>query len=102
MPDQFLSNRAILERTGSRQQVVKRDAQAVNVRAYVGRMAVRDLLGRQIVGGPQHGVGVILLGEVVLIVMKEAGQAHVKNLDRARAIDQQVARLDVAMYEAGL
>ena len=64
------------------------------------RVAVEGLLGGQVVGRAED-VLVVLLGEDVVLVVEEAGQAHVEDLDDAVAVDEDVARLDVAVDQAG-
>ena len=63
------------------------------------RVAVERLLGGEVVGRAQD-VLVVLLGEDVVLVVEEAGQAHVEDLDDAGAVDEDVARLDVAVDQA--
>ena len=65
-------------------------------------MAVHGLFGRQVVGGAEDGVAVVLLGERLFVVVEEAGQAEVEDLDDAGAVHEQVGRLDVAVDQAGL
>ena len=64
-------------------------------------MAVDCLLGRQIVGRPQH---VFLEGDGKgsLRVVGELRQAHVEHFDDAPHIDQQIRGLDIAMHQARL
>src|SRR5262249_7430887 len=64
------------------------------------RVAVQRLVGGQGCSRAEHGF-VDLVGQVVFLVVEEARQAHVEDLDDAVAIDQDVARLDVAVDEPG-
>ena len=65
------------------------------------RVAVERLLGGEVVGRAED-VLVVLLGQDVVVVVEEPGQAHVEDLHDAGAVDEDVARLDVAVDEADL
>ena len=64
-------------------------------------MAILRLLRGQVIGRAEH-VFLELLGQNGLVVAEEASQAHVEDLDLPLAIDQDVARLDVAVDQAAL
>ena len=101
MPDELLGDRPFLEGRAAGDQKIKRPAEAVEVRADV-HLAVDRLLRREVVGSAEHAAVVELLGQVVLVNVEEAGQAEVEDLNRAGAVEEQVAGLDVAVDEAGL
>src|SRR5207248_1106003 len=83
------------------QQVVEGAAQAVDVGPVVHVRRLQRLLGGQVVGGAQNGVGVEFPGQLFVGVGPEPGQAQVEDLDDAGAVHQQVAGLDVAVDQAG-
>ena len=58
------------------------------------------LLGGEVVGRAEDALVVVLLGDAVLLLVEEPGQAHVEDLDDAGAVEQQVAGLDVAVDHA--
>jgi hypothetical protein len=64
-------------------------------------VAVEGLLGGEVVGGAED-VLVVLLGDVVLLVVEEPGQAHVEDLHDPGAVEEDVAGLDVAVDQAHL
>ena len=100
VPDQLLGHRAFVERGLSRQAEIERGAEAVDVGPDVHAVAVERLFRSEVVGGAQHAL-VVFLGEDVFFVVEEASQAHVEDLDDAVAVDEDVARLDVAVDQAG-
>ena len=56
----------------------------------------------QIIGRSQHGIlAVKSLGEIVLAGIENSCQSQIENLNRTGAIDEQIARLDVAVHESG-
>ena len=94
-------------RRAAGQEIVERTAQAVDVRAMVGELGIRSLLGRDVVDRPDEDVA---LGQARL---RDVGaerafgdthprDAHVEDLQRAAGIEQQVRRLDVPMDDIGL
>src|SRR5262245_595686 len=101
MVKQLLYHARFLERSMASQQEVKRRSQAVNVGADIDGMAVDRLLGREIIGRPKH-VRIVFARQIIGTIVEEAGQTHIEDLDSAGAIEEQIARLDVAMYQAGL
>ena len=102
MADQFLGHRAVGEGRPAGQQEIEGGPQAVDVGADVHGMAVDRLFRGEVVGGAEDVPLVVLLGEAVVGVVEEAGQAHVEDLDDALAVQQQVGGLDVAVDQAGL
>ena len=82
------------ERHLAREQLVEDDTERVDVRVLVHTLALR-LLGRDVVGRPEHGPG---LRHSVLHV-ERAGDAEVGHLRLAVAVQQDVLRLDVAVDE---
>ncbi len=101
VPHQFLRCIALTEGGLARQQEVESAAQAVNVGPDVHVMAVIRLFRQQIVGRAKD-IFVVFLGQHVLFVVEEPRQAHVEDFDHAGAVDEDIARFDVAMDKAGL
>src|SRR4051812_34715936 len=99
MRDQFLRDRTLGEGRLTREQEIKRRAQAVNVGANVGGTAVEGLLGRDVIRCANQSV--IRVSRILRLVVKESGQTHVEQFDQAAAINQNVARLNIAMDEFG-
>ncbi len=80
-----------VERHVPDEHLVEHDAQRVDVRLAVDVVPER-LLGRHVVGGPEHApVG----GQALLV--ERAGDPEVGDLGRALAVDQDVLGLDVAV-----
>src|SRR5262249_28287870 len=99
--EQFLGDALARERGPAGEQIVEGRPEAVNVGADVYRVAVERLLRRQVVGRADDRVAGVVLGRVLGRVAVEAGQAEVEDLDRPRAVEQQVRRLDVAVDQPG-
>ena len=89
---------ALGERRASRQQVVERAAERIDVGAGVGRVAVAGLLGREVVGRAEHLLVVGLRERRVVLFLGER-ETEVEDLDRAAGVEDQVRGLDVAMHE---
>ena len=102
MPHQPLGQRSLVEGRPSRQQEIHRAAQAVNIGTCIDLVTVERLFGSQVVSCPQHLLVVPQRDRILVIFLKEPRQAQVENLDHALGVDQQVARLDVSMYQPGL
>ena len=85
-----------IERHAAREHLVEDDAQGVQVRASVDRLALR-LLGRQVRGRAEDGRG---LGQ--RLAARGAGDAEVHDLHVARGRDHDVAGLDVAVDDPAL
>ena len=83
------------------EQKIQRAAQAVDVGPGVHGVAVHSLLGRQVVRRAQHVFAVGPRQRTGLLVA-EAGQPHVENLDHALGVNQQISRLDVAVDQPGV
>ena len=79
------------------EQLVEQAAGRVQVAAGVDDLAA-GLLGRQVLGGAHHGVG---LGDGRRGVLHGAGDAEVHHLHRARRGQHDVAGLDVPVDDAG-
>ncbi len=86
----------------AREQKEERAAEAVDVRADVGRRGVLPLLGRHVVDRA-HGYARLrqpsLLRRVVAPFGMELGQPQVQQLHLTAATEHQVGRLDVAMHQ---
>jgi hypothetical protein len=78
----------------ARQQLERDDPQRVQVGAGVGGLAL-ELLGRQVLHGPDHVAG---LGD--LRVGERSSEPEVRDLDDAVARHHQVLRLHVPMHDA--
>ena len=83
------------ERGPTGEQLEEDDAGRVEVGASVDGLAA-CLLGREILGGAEHGTG---LGDRRGVVRDGARDAEVHHLDLAGLGDHDVARLDVAVHE---
>ena len=84
------------------QEPVKRAAQGIDVGPVIGHVAVQSLLGRHVVAGAHHLAGRCkpLRAAHGRFGPGDAGQAHVEDLDRPFFVQQQIARLDVAVDDA--
>src|SRR5207302_9977751 len=102
MVEEFLCEAAGFERAAAGEQEVKRDAETVDVGPDVGRMTVDRLFGSEIVRRADDAVRPEPASQVVLLVVKEPGESEVEDFDQTRSVQQQVGRLDVPVYEAGL
>ena len=92
---------AVLKWTLAHEQVIKRAAQAVNVGPDIDAV-IDGLLWGQVIRGADDVAFLKLLDEAAAVIVEEASQAHVENLDDPLAIEQQIARLDIAMDQPGL
>src|SRR5579871_2270334 len=101
MPHQFLRDRAVLVRALAREKEIERDAEAVYVAADIDGGAIDRLFGSDVVGGSENMVDVAAPRQLSHLVIEEARQSEVQNLDRTAAVEKQVSRLDVAMHQAG-
>ena len=87
------------------QEIVQRAPERVNVGTAVGHPWVIGLLGRHVVDRTHDRAAdrQVELGSTAAIEflwLVHARQAEVENFDRARRIQQQICRLDVAMNDA--
>ena len=82
-----------LERDGAGQHLVEADADRVEVRTLVDRIAL-GLLGREVLGGAEDRAGLRHPG------IAGARDAEVHDLDGPVAVDHDVLRLDVAVHDA--
>jgi hypothetical protein len=95
--DQLLGRRRPVEQRASREKKEAGRSQAVNIGPDVDVVAVDRLFGREVVDRSQEHPAVVELGHPVALVEKEPGQAQVEELDRPRTVEEQVARLDIAV-----
>ena len=102
MPDQFLGDAAVLERTVAGKEKIEGDAEAVYVTTDIDIVAIDGLFGGEVVGGAEDGVAVVFLSYRLFFVVEKARKAEVEDFDDAGAIHDQVGRLDVAVDEARL
>ena len=102
MPDQFLGDAAVLERTVAGKEKIEGDAEAVYVTTDIDIVAIDGLFGGEVVGGAEDGVAVVFLSYRLFFVVEKAREAEVEDFDDAGAIHDQVGRLDVAVDEARL
>ena len=82
------------ERQLAGEQLVEDDAERVDVGALADRLALR-LLGRDVVGGAEHGAGL----RHALADVERARDPEVGHLRGAVAVQQHVLRLHVAVHE---
>src|SRR5262245_43382673 len=100
MGEQPLGERPLRERWLSRQAQVQRAAEAVDVGPRVDAVTVDGLLRGEVVGGAKHAL-IVLDGQTGFFSrLVEARESQIENLYRAGRIHQQVARLDVPVYES--
>ena len=85
-----------VERDVAREHLEQHDAERVDVGLAVDVVAER-LLGRDVVGGPEHAA----VGGQPLLV-ERARDAEVGDLGRALRVDEHVLRLDVAVHDAAV
>ena len=97
--DELRGDRPVRERRLAGEHEVERAAERVDVGPDVHHVA-DGLLRGEVVGRAEDALVVVLLGDAVLLLVEEPGQAHVEDLDDAGAVEQQVARLDVAVNHA--
>ena len=99
--DSFQDGLARKDRTTG-QQEEERAAQAIDVRAVVGRTNVFGLFRRHVIDRSQDltSTGEVHTGGTVAEVLVEPGQSHVEDFYHTRLAQQQVARLHVAMNNA--
>src|SRR5438445_4285358 len=100
MPDQLLRHRSFGERRHAGQAEVKGTAQTVDVTPNINTVAIQSLFGSEIVGGAEDSL-VEFLGEMIILIIEESSQAQIQDLNRAAAIENDIARLDVPMDDAG-
>src|SRR5262249_27640824 len=65
----------------------------------IDAVAIEGLLGGEIVSGAEDRRRIVLAREVIALIVEEPRQAEVEDLDRAGAVEQDIARLDVAMHQ---
>ena len=89
--------RRTVERRRARQQVIEAAAQGVHVGAVVDRLSAR-LLRRHVKRAADDRA---LLSDLRITLANRFGNAEVGYLDVAVAVDQEIARLDVAVDDPG-
>ena len=89
---------AALEDRLARQQAIEGGAQGVDVGAAVAVAARAELLGGRVFGGAADAA---TRGGEFIVAVEPFGQAEVAQFHAAGRVDQDVARLDVAVDEAG-
>ena len=102
VPEQLLRHRAFAIRGLPGEQEEEGQPQCVDVGANIHAMAVDPLLRGEVVGRAEHRGAIELLGDVVVGVLEEEGQAHVQDLDVPLLVEQEVGGLDVAVDQPGL
>ena len=101
--NQFVvGHRSFVEGRLAGQQEVKSGTQAVNIGSNVGLIAVDDLLGGQIIFGPQNALTLRFAASGFNSFVEKVRQTHVQHLHHPLAIQKQVSGLDVSMDEASL
>src|SRR5262249_17947583 len=80
-------------------QKVKRHAQAVDVGPGIDAVAIKGLLRSEVVGGAEDRSRIVLAREVVALIVEESREAEVEDLDCTGAVEQDVARFDVAVHQ---
>src|SRR5262249_52345138 len=88
------------KRTVAGQQEIESAAQAVDVRADVHE-AVLDLLGSDVLGGAERVADLLVSEEGIHVLVEEAGQAHVEQLDATAAVEQKGAGFQIAVDQTG-
>ena len=101
--NQFVvSHRSLVEGRLAGQQEVEGRPEAIYIGPDVGLIAVDDLLGGQIIFGPQNALTLRFAASGFNSFLEKVRQPHVQHLDHPLTIQKQVSGLDVSMDETPL